>query len=83
MYQIYVSGVNETRDISTPFTHKQYSLSNLTYYLAATYNGSTFPLQYIFENSEESVDGLDGKFNTIGRYYLHIRAVILGKVRFK
>ena len=77
-----MSKTNETTDINTPFSYQEYELSNLTYYLAANVSASTtFPLQFFFINSEEEVEGLLGRFNTNGVYYLHIRAIILGKVR--
>ena len=77
-----MSEVNETADINKPFLYQRYNSSNSIYHLAAKVGtNETFPLQYIFINSEEEVNGLSGQFDTIGNYYLHIRAIILGEVR--
>ena len=82
LYQIFVSEKNETADINRSYSYQRYSSSSPIYRLAATVGANeTFPLQYFFINSEEEVKGLSGQFDTIGNYYLHIRAVILGEVR--
>ena len=77
LYQIFVSEKNETADINRSYSYHRYSSSSPIYHLAATVGANeTFPLQYFFINSEEEVKGLSGQFDTIGNYYLHIRAVI-------
>ena len=77
-----MSDVNETTDINTPFSYEHYKSTNSSYYLAANVSANNvFPLLYIFISSEEEVKGLSGHLNTIGKYYLYIRAAILGKVR--
>ena len=82
-YQIFVSELNETKDINKTFSYEEYESSNSIYYLAAEVKtNENFPLQYFFLNSKEEVEGLSGQFNTIGKYYLHIRAATLGEVSY-
>ena len=68
-YQIFVSELNETKDINKTFSYEEYESSNSIYYLAA-------------EVKANEVEGLSGQFNTIGKYYLHIRAATLGEVSY-